>query len=242
MRALLLSDVHADGPDCPRQAALLDFLAREEADLLVLGGDVFQRWWHRDAAIFPAYAPVVEALCRFPRVIAVGGNHDFRFPDWWRAHGGGEGGEVCDFAWEGRRVRVAHGDAVDRSAGYRALSAMLRSRGVATALDQLPMERLWDWVGRALHDPRGGGNDALLGLQRAWAHETLRQGEADVVVTGHAHVPALEHVGEGVWVNTGDFVTHFSVGECTDAEVRLWTCLPGGTPKLRARLPLPPPR
>lgn len=240
MRALLLSDVHADGPACPRQAALLAFLAREDADLLVLGGDIFQRWWHRDSAIFPAYAPVVEALRRFPRVLAVGGNHDFRFPAWLRDHGGGEGGPTCDFAWEGRRVRAAHGDVVDRSLGYRALTGVLRSRILERALDGVPMSGLWDRVGRLVHDPRGGGNDALLDAQRVWAQETLGGGDVDILVSGHAHLPALERVACGVWLNTGDFVSHFSYGEFVGGEARLWTVSPAGVPSLRARVELPP--
>ncbi len=246
MRVLLLSDVHADGPGCPRQAALLAFLAREQADVLVLGGDIFQRWWHREEAFFPSYAPVVEALRRFPRVIAVGGNHDFRFPTWWVRHGGGEGGRTYAFAWEGWRVRVEHGDAVDRSPGYRALATVLRSRAASAALDRVALDRLWAWVGRALHEPHGDGNAGLLDLQRVWASGVVTGGEADIVVTGHVHVPVLERVRDasgarsGLWLNTGDFVQHFSYGELIDGEVRSWAWSPSGDPVLRASLRLAP--
>jgi UDP-2,3-diacylglucosamine pyrophosphatase LpxH len=75
-----------------------------------------------------------------------------------------------------------------------------------------------NWVaGRS----RARGHDpALKDRMREHALERLRGGP-DVVMMAHVHVPELFRSESGVYVNTGDWLTHFSYAVIRDGEVGL---------------------
>jgi len=221
MRVALVSDLHLAGPEDPRQARFLAWLGALRADRLCLLGDVFHHWWHWDDRPFPQYAPVVDALASasIPLVV-LPGNHDFHAPAFFARVLGATTGATVEQTWDGRRVVLAHGDHVDRSAGYRALSALLRGRAFAAAVDAMGPERAWGFLGRL-----GGHGDVrpspvLVQAQEEDARRRLSQG-ADLVVYGHTHAPGLRRWPEGVYLNLGDGVRHATWGRVEDWEAFL---------------------
>lgn len=219
MRVALVSDVHLGGPDDPNQARFLAWLAALEVDRLCLCGDVFHHWWHFGDRPFPAYAPVVDALAaRGLPLVVLAGNHDFHAPAFFTP---GAPADVHLAEWDGLRVRCAHGDHVDRSPGYRALSAVLRGRAFRTVVDTLGPDRGWRFLGRL-----GGHGDirpdpALVAAQEADARRHLAEGR-DLVVYGHTHAPGVFRWPEGTYVNLGDWVRH-----------RTWLLVEGSRIELR---------
>jgi UDP-2,3-diacylglucosamine pyrophosphatase LpxH len=211
MRVVLLSDAHLRGPGDPNQRRLLAFLAGLRCDRLVLLGDVFHHWWHFGDEPFDAYRPVVDALVGFDLVF-VPGNHDFHAGDWLARHRGARVGERLGESWDGLSVHLAHGDEVDRSVGYRAASAVLRSPMFDAAMQALGPERAWRVLGRIAGAPGGAPNAALVEAQRALASSL----DADLVVFGHTHAPCLEDTPRGKWANLGDWVTHHTWLEVAD--------------------------
>lgn len=207
MRIALLSDLHLDGPDDPNQARLLAYLDGLEVDRLCLLGDVFQRWWHFGREPFGAYAPVVAALRRF-RLVFAPGNHDFHAARFFADELGAEVGSTLTFRWDGIRVHLSHGDAADRSAGYRAACAVLRSRPFAALVDGLGPERAWRFLGRLAGRPIGEPDPTLLAGQQAAAAAWLAAdlGSPGLVVVGHTHAPSLRRLPGGAFVNLGDWV------------------------------------
>ncbi|MES2640604.1 MAG: UDP-2,3-diacylglucosamine diphosphatase [Myxococcota bacterium] len=206
MRVALLSDAHLAGPDDPNQQRLLRFLATLEADRLCLLGDIFQHWWHFGSEPFAAYVPVLDALRRFPLTF-VPGNHDFHAARYFRDVLGAEVAPVVTTRWDGLAVHLSHGDEVDASIGYRALSAVLRGRLFARAVDTLGPERAWRFLASVSGAPSGAPNASLCAEQIDRARAHIADGHA-LVVSGHTHAPGLHALSGGTYVNLGDWVTH----------------------------------
>ncbi len=229
MRALLLSDVHAAGRGCPRQQALVALLSRVRCDVLVLAGDVFQRWADDGQSPHPEIAPVVDALAGVSaRLVFTPGNHDHAAARFFEARLGAEVAPAVNLVVDGLRVRVSHGDEADASLGYRALAWALRRPAVQGLCRALGPERVWAIQEALDHPPRGAPDPRLVAAQRARAIEVLARGEADLVVNGHTHAPGLERHRGGAWMNLGDGVAHRTLGWIEDATPRIlpWDALP----------------
>ncbi len=220
MRAILLSDAHLRGPSDPNQARLLRFLAKARADRLCLLGDIFQAWWHFGERPFDAYVPVVEALRRGPPITFVPGNHDFHAAEFFRRCLGAEVAAAVDATWDGRAVRLEHGDAVDTSRGYAAACAALRSRAFAGLIDAMGHDRAWLFLRRLSGAPAGEPSLRLVEAQRARAADAIAGG-ASLVVYGHTHAPELTRVGDGWFANLGDWVRHHTYLVVEDGVPRL---------------------
>jgi UDP-2,3-diacylglucosamine hydrolase len=222
MRAVFLSDVHAAGRSCPRQSAAIALLTRIRCDLLVLAGDVFQRWAEDGRRPHPEVAPLCEAILRAaPRLAFVPGNHDHAASGWFARVAGAQVGPSLLLELDGLRVRVSHGDEADTSRGYRALRALLRSRAADRLRDTLGAGAAWRLQAALDHAPAGAPDPALVAAQRALAARVLASGDADVVVHGHTHAPGREALPGGVWLNLGDGVRHRTLGLVEDGRVAL---------------------
>ncbi len=222
MRVVLVSDVHLGGPGGATQARFLEWIRGIEADHLCLCGDVFDVWWHWGTTPFAAYAPVVDAIRdRGLGLTVLPGNHDFLLPRYFGATDAPIlPSAAVDTRWDGLRVHLAHGDHVDRSVGYRALTGLLRGRAFGGMVDALGPDRAWPFLRRLSGDGALQANPALVAAQIADARRILGDG-SDLVVFGHTHAPGLHRFPEGTYLNLGDWVTHRTWGRVEDGEVFL---------------------
>lgn len=201
MKVAVFSDLHLRGPDDPLQRRFVAWLGREPVDRLVLLGDVFEAWWHFGATPLPAYTDVVAALRRHT-VTFVPGNHDFHAGAFFREQLGATVVDELHDTWDGLRVVALHGDHVDRSAGYRALTAVLRGRAFAAVVDAMGPARAWRFLLRLAGTPGGRPNPTLVAAQLRDAEARLAA--ADLVLMGHSHAPGVHRFGAGTYVNVGD--------------------------------------
>jgi UDP-2,3-diacylglucosamine pyrophosphatase LpxH len=220
VRVAVLSDVHLAGPEDPNQQRFVRFLGALAVDRLCLLGDIFQHWWHFGREPFPQYRPVVEALRRF-NLTFVPGNHDWHAAAFFRDELGARVGATIQEDWDGTTVYMTHGDEVDRSPGYRAISLVLRGRPFAAAVDTMGPERAWRFLGSLTHPPRGTPDPVLVEAQKAAARRITEQGVA-LVVNGHTHAPGVHRWESGTYVNLGDWVHHHT-----------WLLVTDGVPELR---------
>lgn len=193
--------------------------------MLVLAGDIFQRWADDGRAPHPELVPVVDALARVaPRRIFTPGNHDWAAGGFLARHLDAEVTLTARLTLDGCRILVSHGDEADGSLGYRALRRVVRSGLVGALRTALGPARTWRLEGALGHAPEGEPDPALIAAQRARAREVLAHADVDVVVNGHTHAPCVEAHPGGLWVNLGD-------GHHT------WCVLDGGTPTLTRHPP-----
>ncbi len=228
----VVSDVHLGAvPDATERSfrAFLDHAAREASGLLI-NGDLFEFGVayrsvvpRKHVRVLAKLADVVEAGVP---VYFVGGNHD-------HAEWGGEALEeigvkilpdptVMEIG--GRRALITHGDAVGAGATARRERIerrIARSRVFVTFLRLLHP----DWVARIQpyttstrrqvrrHEAGDGGGPKTRAPEiEAWTRERLQEDPSlDLVVAGHAHVPALVEVEPGrYYLNAGDWITQSS--------------------------------
>lgn len=226
---LIVSDLHLGAVPRSTEGQFRRFLAEQasRASGLLINGDLFDFWFEYRSVIPSEHFRVLASLADLVEsgvpVWFVSGNHDA-----WGGHFLEnevgleliEGPVIMDIA--GRRTLVAHGDGVGTGdLGYRALRKVIRHRMTTRAFRWIHP----DW-GRRIADTvsategRIGDQDldAARGRAqfiRAWAVDRMNQDPTlDMVVTGHAHVPALEEVFPGrYFVNSGDWINNFTFVE-----------------------------
>lgn len=238
MRVVMISDVHAAGPDDPRQAALEAFLDALQADRLYLLGDVFHHWWGFRAGTLPEYAGVCRALRALRQrgvgLVMVPGNHDFRAGPFFEDELGAEVRPAHRVELDGSAFFLAHGDEADSSPGYRLTRAALRGRAFATLMERLGPEQ----GGRLLRGLAGASRDrpasqaALVEAQRVWAQARVDEG-ARVVALGHSHAPGVTALVGGSLYNLGDWRDGPRWLEVEDGQPRL--CGPPTGPQASTR-------
>lgn len=234
-KAYFISDVHLGLETPEREAAkqkrLLDFFNRTAADAsaLFILGDLFDAWIEYRTVIPKGFHRVLAKLHDLTdagvKVHYLVGNHDF----WTRDYFSGELGinlhrDSFDITLDGRKVHLHHGDGLDpRDHGYRFLKTVLRNRfsiwlfswlhpdlGVALARSSSKSSRNYTTA------KDFGEGDGM----RVYAAGLLADG-TDIVIMGHRHVPHLERIGEGTYVNLGDWITHNTYAVLADGEISL---------------------
>lgn len=215
-----VSDLHlGTRGDESRRERFLAFLTgiRDRASGLFILGDLFEFGFEYRHGLTARNRAIAEELARVAksgvRVALVRGNHDCWLRERFsRAYGIELLDSPSELELEGRRVLLSHGDELDRSFKTRVTSALFRSR-VANSLFELLPERL----GSRLAGVIAGMSRAsrikpkLVKALSDFARERL-QNAFDCVILGHVHVPTCERVGPGTYLNTGDWITHFTYG------------------------------
>ncbi len=220
-----LSDAHLGAASQPEEAAKLQklqaFLKDVEAHgrALVLVGDIFD-FWFEWASVIPKEH--FHLLCRFRELTRAGlavhylpGNHDFRLKGFLeREIGMVVHEDDAEFQIGEQKIYVYHGDGIlGRDGGYRFLKRILRSR-----INQRLFSLLHPDLGLAL--ARLTSKESRTGEHyleddedeyEAFARGRFARG-FQVVVLGHSHHPRFYERPEGIYVNLGDWVEHFSFG------------------------------
>jgi len=238
------SDVHLGATAPAQETAFGRWLehAAAECGHIVLNGDLFDFWFEYRSGTTGGHERILRQLrrivCGGVPITLVGGNHD-----WWGGRFLTEeigleflhGPVVRELG--GLRAFLAHGDGLGRGdVRYRIMRRVLRARWACWAFSQLP-PHLGDRLARGASRTHGRWakpSDRQLERGEAleeWAHGTLRKNpDLDLVILGHAHVPALKEVSPGRWyLNAGDWVyrrTYAVLAESSPPRLLEWTTTP----------------
>jgi UDP-2,3-diacylglucosamine hydrolase len=236
-----LSDVHLGigDPEHERQKRerLVHLLhsIRGRARRLVIVGDLFDFWFEYRFVIPRGNHAVLAALedlvASGTHVSILRGNHDFAIGGFFSDD---LGIEVIDadyeFSEDGRRFSVYHGDGLAiNDGGYRLLKKIIRSRLAQFGFRILHpdlgfgMARLFSSSSRDYTSTKFYGETDGMSID---AERRIRGG-ADIVVMGHRHLPAKIRIGNGWYVNLGDWLTHYSYAVWRDGDIALFTCRNG---------------
>jgi UDP-2,3-diacylglucosamine hydrolase len=220
----IASDVHLGAVPDATERAFVRFLEHVGAhgSALLLAGDVFDFWFEYGTVIpgrhFRTLAAIAALTDAGIPVTWAGGNHDAWGGRFLREH---VGVAFHDRPFHtrlgGRRTLVAHGDGLGRGdLKYRMLKAVLRSRAAIWGFRALHPE-LGLKLAQRVSSTEAKPEEAQVLRGRAafledWARQQLAaDASLELVVCGHAHLPALVEVAPGRWyVNAGDWLSHFS--------------------------------
>ncbi len=236
MAVYFVSDAHLGSDDPGHEQVkrnklfrLFDMVA-EDGDILYILGDLFDFWFEYRNAIPKQHLRVVFRIAGLIEkgipVHYITGNHDFWLGDFLAT----ETGVIIhrdslDTVEQGLRLFLTHGDGLSPSDWkYRAFVRFpLRNRMAIALYRLLPV----DWgiplakkVSSRSRSYTADRDPKFLADYEAYAQRKLSAG-FDAVIIGHTHQPQLERYDDGIYLNTGDFINHFSYGKLSGGELTL---------------------
>jgi UDP-2,3-diacylglucosamine hydrolase len=237
MALYVFSDAHLGSGSADQEqiklARMADLFARvrEDGDRLIILGDLFDFWFEYKHAIPKEAHPALMMLSDVRRsgvtIEYVAGNHDFWMDDFFSKYMGiTVHRDHMELDYRERRLYLCHGDGLapaDR--GYRLLKKVLRNRFNIWLYRKLPP----DWAIPLAKKVSGSSREYTARRDHTFkadyerfARQRLSEGY-DVVLIGHLHIPQREQYESGVYINTGDFIHHFSYARIDQDQVQLLT-------------------
>jgi UDP-2,3-diacylglucosamine hydrolase len=240
MSIYFVSDFHF-GEGAPsaeaRKLQIFDsFLKKIESDLehLVILGDLFDFWFEyrdlipkRNLGVLFRLRELIDA--GIP-VTYVSGNHDHWLGDFLNSEIGiTVVGDKLELETPNGKILAMHGDGLAKSDWkYRLLKKVLRNR-FCIALYRLWPPSLAFWLAKvaanssrrhSVRRPR----ERFLEQYRDYARHVLDQGYF-AFVCGHTHHPEFQRFNNYYYVNSGDWLTHFSYVRFAEGEFQLESML-----------------
>jgi len=225
MKAVFFSDAHLPDNDAGRVRVVKTFLRHvaEDADIVVVLGDLFEFYHGYDDYIYPFYREVVDALADAAlskSVYFIEGNHEYRMGPYFESYTGIRCVRSLSLDHDGKHVFLCHGDA------FRAfsLSRLLRSSLVYSIMDLLGPDRTWRIAmrcGRVLSKKRKIYDEGVRARFRRYGKKKLREGY-DAVIIAHSHIADFESYDmdgrKKIYMNTGDIVASGTYGSYISGE------------------------
>ncbi|MBR9979018.1 MAG: UDP-2,3-diacylglucosamine diphosphatase [Bacteroidetes bacterium] len=236
-----LSDVHlgvATGDEerlkLQRLLVLLDEIRRERGDLYIVG-DLFDFWYEYRSVVPRGYHRLYQALEDVRgaggSVVYLSGNHDFAIGDFFSVDLGLT--VIHDdyrFTAHNRHFYLFHGDGLAvRDRGYHVMKRVIRSPVSQWLYRQLHPDLAFGIARRFSHGSRDLTKNRQYGAvdgMRLEAERLISSG-IDVVIMGHRHLPNLEAIGEGTYLNLGDWITHYTYAVYRNEQLSLFTMRQG---------------
>ncbi len=225
-----------------RRFVELTELVRRDGGSLCIVGDLFDFWYEYRSVVPRGYHDILSALARLTdaglQVSYLAGNHDFAIGDVFsRDLGVHVFPDEFTFTSDGRRFFVFHGDGLAaKDGGYRLLKKLLRARWSQTLFRLLHPDLGFGLARRFSHSSRDYTSGKFYGEtdgMRVEAQRRISDG-ADYVIMGHRHKPAHENIDGGVYVNLGDWLTHFSYAVFEHGDLSLRTMRNGAPEPMSA--------
>lgn len=235
MAIYFVSDFHCGAPwiaDPEKQTRLFSGFAdsiKPTAEYLYIIGDLFDFWFeYRDG--FPDRHPVITAKLKElsgagTKIVFIGGNHD-----WWagRTFISLTGAEVAKSDIEathyGQRLYLGHGDGIAHADwAYRILRRVLRNKINILLFSQLPYSwglKLAQLVSSSSHAVGEGRQWQFLKDYENYASNMIDRG-FDAILMGHTHIPQRKELSGGLYLNTGDWIRHFTYAKLDDNGLNL---------------------
>jgi UDP-2,3-diacylglucosamine hydrolase len=236
-----LSDVHlgvsTKSVEFRKQQLLLALLREVEAKAhaLYIVGDLFDFWFEYTHVIPRGYHLILAALHRLVlvgvEVTYLHGNHDFAAGN---AFVKDMGIKVLPddhtFECDGKKFYLFHGDGLaQHDAGYRILKKIIRHPLSKAAFRLLHPDfsfSLASFFSKKSRDYTGTKRYGEIDGMLEFAQNKMKAG-FDFVIMGHRHIPARTVIGNGVYINLGDWMRHFSYAVFKEGKMELMTMADG---------------
>jgi UDP-2,3-diacylglucosamine hydrolase len=230
-----ISDVHlgvgskVDEKD--KENILLRFLEEIKSDAkeIFIVGDLFDCWIEYKQVVPKGHYRLLNKFYEISekgiKISYFAGNHDF----WKGRYFKDEFGidilhNPVERTIEGRKFYISHGDGLSyKDTGYKIIKKILRSRvsqffyswihpdiGVWLAKKTSASSR--DYTDKKDYSEKDGMRD--------FAIKKINDGY-EFVIFGHRHRPLIKDIGNGTYINLGDWIKHFSYGVYKDGKFTL---------------------
>ncbi len=236
MNVYIASDFHLKfvekAEDIERRERVIDFLdsIKDDADLLILNGDIFDLWFVWKKFIIKGYFPLLFKLKQLRekgvRIVFIAGNHDFWFRNFLTGTLGIEvyENDFCETI-DGVKTFVSHGDKyTSNDLRYQIFRSMIRNKFIMWIFGNLHPDIALN-IGKAMSrtSRRQQVSDGSLKKRECgliqFAKEKLN--ETDLVILGHSHLPKIERYENGIYANAGDWINNSSYLKMTNGKIEL---------------------
>lgn len=218
-RNYFVSDIHLGINSKERETKFLKFLSLlSPKDNLFILGDLFEFWLEYRLVIPKNSLKILMKLKELKdkgiEIYFLFGNHDYGLKNFLSKEFDFVIGEqFLDLNIEGKRVYIAHGDFIDDSFLTKVSQLMTKFK-----INRFLYSLIHPDIGLSLahffiHSTRIYGRD--LTLKEAFykfAENKIIKENYDVVILGHIHTPTLVKIGDGYYLNTGDWLINYTYG------------------------------
>ena len=235
-RIFFLSDVHLsfkeDDAELIKRANLYDFLdhVNKNGDVLIIAGDLFDFWYEWRHVVPKYWFGVIKKLRDLVEnsvmVFLITGNHDFELGSYLQEEVGLHCfDESIDMKFGKKTFFIGHGDGfAKKDRGYRFMKRIIRNRFSKFMFRTF----IHPDLGMKLARWASGSSRKLIKIDKNhWSEEYYEFAKNkfnegyDCVILGHLHTPLYREENGHVYLNTGDWMTHFSYGYFNGKELKL---------------------
>jgi len=215
-----------------RLIAFLDHIRGDARELFIVG-DLFDAWFEYRTVIPKGFHRLFAKLDELTEanipVHYLAGNHDYWMRDFFHDElGMMTHHDPFTTTVDGKKILIHHGDGLaTNDTGYRILKKVLRSKiniwlytwlhpdlGLALARSSSKKSRHYTST------KDYGEEDGMVQFARAKIDEGY-----DIVIMGHRHDPMCKEIGNGVYINLGDWIHHNTYACLENGRIALntWT-------------------
>jgi len=219
---------HSDKLEHTKICRLISFLKsiEQQADYLYIVGDLYDFWFEYRRAIPKVNLRLLGTLAHLvdqgTKIRYLTGNHDLWHESYLVEQTGVElFHEALEIEHNALKLFVAHGDGL--TPGQRKLrltKRILKNRTNIFLYKLIHPDIGIPLAGFFSHRSKKKGLNKYVAEFRTFARDKLADG-FDAVILGHTHQPAIEQVGEGFYINLGDWVSSFTYLELAGQEFSL---------------------
>lgn len=225
-----MSDAHLSFDNPSPEELIVRFFdkIKGEASHLYILGDLFDFWFEYKHAIPASYLKTLAGLLGLTKngtqVIYLPGNHDFWLGNYLERQVGIKlVDESLNVVHQGKKIHLFHGDGLAYGdSGYRLLKKIFRFKPNIWLYKLLPVDLAYKLaLGTSGVSRRytSGKKDDLQGYYD-YATARIKSG-FDAVIMGHTHIPEMKKIDSGLYINTGDWIKHYSYVVLREGEFEL---------------------
>jgi len=216
----------------------LEKTADSMSELYIIG-DLFDFWIEYKHAIRPEYFNILHhlkiAVDRGVKIHYLAGNHDFALGTFLTDQAGISIYDAhIDTTIQGKKVHLFHGDGLlKKDVGYRILKKILRNK-TNLSLYQLLHPDFGIWLATLSSGSSRKHQDNFRTPEFCtWVRQEYREharhylaSGSDIVIFGHSHLGELIRFPNGIYCNTGAWLTHFNFATMKEGTLKFWTYPP----------------
>jgi UDP-2,3-diacylglucosamine hydrolase len=224
---IFISDAHIRTDASYRSRMLVRFLRemRHKITNLYILGDLFEFWFEYNIVFPKDYFKTLAALYNLildgKTIHYIMGNHEVMIGRFLKNFGFVVHSDPTTFNIDDKRIFLAHGNKIDKRIWTSIWESLLTSK-LNHALYSLihPDIGVFLAQGIAYLSRKQRRSPNLINLLENYACAKLN--DVDVVMLAHSHVPVFKKFPDNkYYINTGDWLEHFSYGEINHGTVAL---------------------
>ncbi len=216
-----------------KEQRVVDFLSmvEKDGDQLFIVGDLFDFWFEYRSVVpkgyFRLFTKLADLSAKGIKVTLLAGNHDFWLKGYFEEELAMQVSLLpVERAIRGKRFLIHHGDGLLKNdTGYRILKTILRNRMSIFLFSLIHPDiagAVARWSSRKSRQHTGKRSFETKDMVE-FAEKKIAEG-FDFIVMGHNHIPLVQRIRNGVYVNLGDWIEEntYAVFDGRSLELKRW--------------------